>query len=108
MPESYPVVSSVAKRAHAIRSVPPVAAPPGPSAVQPGEVSRPSGPGKFELVRADGGGFLIRILDGTGAVPALSGSYQDIAAAVRGVEVVRECAATAHISDQTAQAPPLP
>ena len=108
MPKISPVLLSAAKLAHAFRSLPRVPGPAAPGAVQVAEVRRPSGPGKFELVRADGGGFLIRILDGNGDLLALSGSYPDIAAAVRGVEVVRECAASAHISDQTAQAPLLP
>jgi hypothetical protein len=38
-------------------------------------------------------------------VLALSRAYPDIAAAVEGVESVRECAAAAHISDETARTP---
>lgn len=61
----------------------------------------PSGAGALELVRVEGGRILIRILDGTGAVLALSPAHLDTAAAVIGVEALRECAATSHISDQT-------
>ena len=61
----------------------------------------PSGAGTLELVRVEGGRILIRILDGTGAVLALSPSCPDTAAALEGVEALREYAATAHISDQT-------
>lgn len=66
MPESYPVVSSVAKRAHAIRSVPPVAAPPGPSAVQPGEVSRPQGQASLNSSVLTGAGSSSAFLTGPG------------------------------------------
>ncbi|MET3950526.1 hypothetical protein [Arthrobacter sp. UYEF36] len=103
MPKIAPVLPSAAPRAPALRSGPHVPAPAGSGTDQGADVRRPAAPGKFELVRADGGGFLIRILDGTGTVLALSGSYPDIAAAVEGVEAVRECAATSHISDQTAR-----
>lgn len=100
MPKISPVLPSGAKRAHTVRNAPHAPARSGTRA--PAEVRRPSAPGKFELVRAAGDGFLIRILDGNGAVLALSRTYPDIAAAVQGVEAVRECAATSHISDQTA------
>jgi uncharacterized protein YegP (UPF0339 family) len=124
-----PVLPSADQRAHAIRTVPhapartvphapPRTVPHAPSRSGPlkvAEIRRPSAPGKFEIVRVDGGRFRIRILDGNGAVLALSRTYPDIAAAVEGVEAVRECAATSHISDQTARppgqepaAPPLP
>ena len=105
MPKISPVLPSAAHRAHALQHVPDVPAPARSGTVQGPEVPRPSSPGKFELVRADGGGFLIRILDGGGAVLALSRTYPDIAAAVHGVEAVRECAASSHISDQTAATP---
>ena len=108
MPKISPVLLSAAKLTQAFRAAPRVPDPAGSGTVQAAEVRSPSTPGKFELVRADGGGYLIRILDGNGAVLALSRTYQDKAAAVRGVEAVRECAATSHISDQTAQAPTLP
>ncbi|WP_024367229.1 YegP family protein [Arthrobacter sp. TB 26] len=108
MPKISPVLLPAAKLAHAFRAVPRVPEPAGSGAVQVAEVRSPSTPGKFELVRAEGGGYLIRILDGSGAVLALSRTYQDKTAAVRGVEAVRECAATSHISDQTARTPPLP
>ncbi len=61
----------------------------------------PSGAGTLELVRVEGGRILIRILDGTGAVLALSPSCPDTAAALEGVEAPREYAATSHISDRT-------
>ena len=66
-----------------------------------------STPGTFEIVRADGGGFLLRLVDGNGTVLALSRTYPDISAAVEGVEALREGAATSYISDQTAR-PPVP
>jgi uncharacterized protein YegP (UPF0339 family) len=100
-----PVQPSAANRADACTPVPHGRAPAISGTVQAAEVRRPSAPGKFELVRVDGGGFQIRILDGNGAVLALSRTYPDKAAAVEGVESVRECAATSHISDQTAPAP---
>lgn len=102
MPKKSPVLPSPAHSAHAFRRVPHVPAPARPDTVQVPEAARPSSPGKFEIVSVDGGGFLIRILDGNRAVLALSRTYPDIAAAVSGVEAVRECAATSHISDQTA------
>ena len=105
MPNISPVLPSAARRAQAFRRVPHVPAPARSGTIEDPAVIRPSSPGKFELVRADGGGFLIRILDGSGAVLALSRTYPDIAAAVQGVEAVRECAATSHISDQTAATP---
>lgn len=67
---------------------------------------RSSSPGTFELVRAEGG-VLIRLLDGTGALLAFSETYADIAAAVTGVETMRDCAATSHISVREASAPEL-
>ena len=114
-----PVLPSSAQRAHAIRTVPhgpartvphapPQTVPHAPAQSGPlkvAEIRRPTGPGKFEIVRVDGGGFLIRMLDGNGAVLALSRAYPGIAAAVEGVEAVRECAAAAHISDETARCP---
>jgi uncharacterized protein YegP (UPF0339 family) len=66
------------------------------------------GSGTFELVRADGGRVLIRLLDGAGALLAVSESYQDVAAAVKGIETMREYAATSHISDRTALPRSLP
>ena len=102
MPKISPVLPSSAHRAREFRPGPHVPAPARSGTIEDLEVPRPSSPGKFELVRADGGGFLIRILDGNGAVLALSRTYPDLASAVHGVEAVRECAATSHISDQTA------
>ena len=100
-----PVLPSAAQRAHAIRIVPHATAPARSVPHKVAKTRRPSAPGKFEIVRVDGGGFLIRMLDGNGAVLALSRAYPDIAAAVEGVESVRECAAAAHISDETARTP---
>ncbi|MHA7222011.1 DUF1508 domain-containing protein [Arthrobacter sp. RHLT1-20] len=65
---------------------------------------RSSSPGTFELVRADGG-VLVQLLDGAGALLAFSETYKDMAAAVKGVEAMRDCAATSHISDRTALTP---
>lgn len=87
MPESSPP-RSAAQRAPARQSAALAQAPPGA--------------GALELVRVDGGRIRIRILDGTGAVLALSPSCPDTAAALEGVEALREYAATSHISDQTA------
>ena len=101
MPNISPVQPSAAYRAHSLRRVPHGPALARSDTDQTPKVPRPSSPGKFEIVRADGGGFLLRILDGDLAVLALSRTYPDIAAAVKGVEAVRECAATSHISDQT-------
>ena len=105
MPKIPPVLPSSAQRAHAIRIVPHAPAPGRSGPLGRAEIRRPSAPGKFEIVRADGGAVLIRMLDGNGAVLALSRAYPDIAAAVEGVAAVRECAAAAHISDETARSP---
>lgn len=107
MPKIPPVQPSSGQRAHAIRRVTHAPAPPRSGTFHVAKTRLPSAPGNFEIVRADGGGFLIRMLDGNGAVLALSRAYADIAAAVEGVETVRECAAAAHISDETAL-PPVP
>lgn len=105
MQEIPPVLPSAAQRAHAIRIVPHTPAPARSVPHKVPGIRRPSAPGKFEIVRVDGDGFLIRMLDGNGAVLALSRAYPDIAAAVQGVEAVRECAAAAHISDETERSP---
>jgi hypothetical protein len=65
----------------------------------------PSGAGALELLRDAGGRIRIRILDGTGAVLALSPDYPDTAAVLEGVEALREYAATSHVSDQTGPHP---
>lgn len=103
MQEIPPVLPSAGKRAHAIRIAPHTPARTVPH--KGTDVRRSPEPGKFEIVRVDGGKFIIRMLDGNGAVLALSRAYPDIAAAVHGVEAVRECAAAAHISDGTARSP---
>lgn len=107
MPKIPPVQPSAAQRAPAIQRVPHAPAPARSGTFRAAETRRSFAPGKFEIVRGVGGGFLIRMLDGNGAVLALSEAYRDIAAAVEGVEAVRECAAAAHISDETAR-PPVP
>ncbi|WP_258074155.1 YegP family protein [Arthrobacter sp. Y81] len=86
-------------------ATPTLPAPAGPDAVPVDELPWRSTPGTFEIVRVDGGGFLLRLVDGNGMVLALSRTYPDISAAVKGVEAVREGAATSHISDQTARPP---
>jgi uncharacterized protein YegP (UPF0339 family) len=105
MPKFSPGLPSAPERLHAYRSRPLVPAPAGHDAIPAYEVPRRSTPGTFEIVRVDGGGFLLRLLDGDGTVLALSRIYSDISAAVKGVEAVREAAATSHISDQTARQP---
>ena len=77
----------------------------GPDAVPISELPCRSTPGTFEIVRVDGGGFLLRLVDGNGMVLATSRTYPDISAAVKGVEAVRESAATSHISDETVRHP---
>lgn len=57
--------------------------------------------GTFELVPDEQGGVRIRLINGAGNVLAVSGSYQDSAAAASGVTEIREHAATAHISDRS-------
>ena len=98
---------SAAKGAHASRGRPLVPAPAGPGTAPVDELPWRSTPGTFEIVRADGGGFLLRLVDGNGTVLAFSRTYPDISAAVEGVEALREGAATSYISDQTAR-PPVP
>ena len=107
MPKFSQGLPSAAKRAHFYRSRPFVPASAGPDAVPVHELPWRSTPGTFEIVRVDGGGFLLRLVDRDGMVLALSRTYPDISAAVKGVEAVREGAATSHISDQTAL-PPVP
>lgn len=107
MPKPSPRLPSPVQHASVYRSRPFVPAPAGSDAVPVDELPRRSTPGTFEIVCADGGGFLLRLVDGNGMVLALSRTYPDISAAVKGVEAVREGAATSHISDQTAL-PPVP
>lgn len=107
MPKPYPRLPSLYQHASLYRNRPSVPAPAGSDAVPIDELPRRSTPSTFEIVRADGGGFLLRLVDGNGLMLALSRTYPDIPAAVKGVEAVREGAATSHISDQTAL-PPAP
>ena len=105
MPKPSPRLPSSVQHASVYRSRPFVPAPAGSDAVPVDDLPWRSTPSTFEIVRADGGGFLLRLVDGNGMVLALSRTYPDISAAVRGVEAVRESAATSHISDQTALPP---
>jgi uncharacterized protein YegP (UPF0339 family) len=107
MPKFSQGLPSAANRAHFFRSRPFVPASAAPDAVPVPELAVRSTPGTSEIVRVDGGGFLLRLVDGDGMVLALSRTYPDLSAAVKGVEAVREGAATSHISDQTAR-PPAP
>lgn len=107
MPKPSPRLPSPVQHASVYRSRPFVPASAGSDAVPIVEPSWRSTPNTFEIVRADGGGLLLRLVDGNGMVLALSRTYPDISAAVKGVEAVREGAATSHISDQTAL-PPVP
>ncbi len=107
MPKFSQGLPSAAKSALVYRGRPLVPAPAGPDAVPVDELPWRSTPGTFEIVRVDGGGFLLRLVDGDGKVLALSRTYADISAAVEGVEALREGAATSYISDQTAR-PPVP
>ncbi|GAP56044.1 hypothetical protein AHiyo6_26090, partial [Arthrobacter sp. Hiyo6] len=107
MPKYSQGLPFAANRAHVYRDRTFVPAPAGPDPVPVDELPCRSTPGTFEIVRGDGGGFLLRLVDGNGMVLALSRTYPDITAAVKGVEAVREGAATSHISDQTAR-PPVP
>lgn len=107
MPKFYQSLPSVAKREHVYRSRPLVPEPAGPDVLPVHELPWRSTPDTFEIVRAVGGGFLLRLVDGDGMVLAFSRTYPDISAAVKGVEAVREGAATSHISDQTGR-PPVP
>lgn len=107
MPKSSPRLPSLVQHASGYRSRPCVPVPAGSDAVRVDELPWRSTPSTFEIVRADGGGFLLRLVDGKGMMLVLSRTYPDIPAAVKGVEAVREGAATSHISDQTAL-PPVP
>lgn len=107
MPKFSQGPPSAAKGALVYRGRPLVPAPAGPDAVPVDELPWRSAPGTFEIVRADGGGFLLRLVDKNGTLLAFSRTYPDISAAVEGVEALREGAATSHISDQTAR-PPVP
>lgn len=107
MPKFSQGLPVAAKGAHVSRGRPIVPAPAGSDAVPVDKLPCRSTPGTFEIVRADGGGFLLRLVDGNGTVLAFSRTYPDISAAVEGVEALREGAATSYISDQTAR-PPVP
>lgn len=58
--------------------------------------------GSFELRAVDQGGVRILLVNEKGKVLAVSGRYLDKAAAAAGITAIREHAATAHITDETA------
>jgi uncharacterized protein YegP (UPF0339 family) len=101
MPKPSPALSITARPEPLLRIVPALAAPDVSGAARPSAIRRRTVPGSFELVHIDGGGCLLRLLDGNGALVALSGTYPDIDAAVHGVEAVREYAASSYILDRT-------
>jgi uncharacterized protein YegP (UPF0339 family) len=55
--------------------------------------------GMFELVDAPGGGYRVRMLDGSGALIAVSVTFPTKKAAAHGVAVTREIAGTGLIRD---------
>ena len=57
--------------------------------------------GYFELVDAPDGGYRIRMLDGTGALLAVSITFPTKKAAVAGVAMAREIAGTGLIRDRS-------
>ena len=57
--------------------------------------------GYFELVDAPDGGYRIRMLDGAGALMAVSITFPTKKAAVAGVAMVREIAGTGLIRDRS-------
>lgn len=61
--------------------------------------------GRFELFVDAQSQFRFRLLDGRGAVVAVSSGFEDKLAAVAGIEAVRECAGTGLITDVSDQAP---
>lgn len=65
--------------------------------------------GYFELVDAPDGGYRIRLLDGSGALMAISITFPTKRAAVAGVARAREIAGTGLIRDHSrdGQAPPV-
>ncbi|MET1022259.1 MAG: hypothetical protein ABWX69_08685 [Arthrobacter sp.] len=62
--------------------------------------------GHFELVDAPDGGYRIRMLDGAGALMAVSVTFPTKKAAVAGVAQAREIAGTGLIRDRSAGAQP--
>lgn len=60
--------------------------------------------GYFELVDAPDGGYRIRLLDGTGALMAVSVTFPTKRAAVAGVAQAREIAGTGLIRDSCSDA----
>ena len=58
--------------------------------------------GYFELVDAPDGGYRIRMLDGAGALMAVTVTYPTKRAAVAGVAQAREIAGTGLIRDRSA------
>ncbi|MBG0741211.1 hypothetical protein IV500_17735 [Paeniglutamicibacter antarcticus] len=57
--------------------------------------------GSFELVDASDGGYRIKMLGGGGSLLAVSMSYPSKAAAVRGIEVLREIGGTGLVRDHS-------
>jgi uncharacterized protein YegP (UPF0339 family) len=64
--------------------------------------------GYFELVDAPDGGYRIRLLDGTGALMAVSVTFPTKRAAVAGVAQAREIAGTGLIRDRCKDAAKRP
>jgi uncharacterized protein YegP (UPF0339 family) len=62
--------------------------------------------GYFELVDAPDGGYRIRMVDGTGALMAVSVTFPTKRAAVAGVNQAREIAGTGLIRDRSTDRPP--
>lgn len=59
--------------------------------------------GLFELFVDAQSQFRFRLLDGKGAVVALSSGFDDKLAAIAGIDAVRECAGTGLIADLSDQ-----
>lgn len=57
--------------------------------------------GQFELVDDAGGGYRARLTDKTGKLLALSEKYNTMKAAARGIQAIREIAASALIEDKS-------
>ena len=57
--------------------------------------------GHFEIIDASGGGFRVRLLDGTGNLVATSVEYPTKQAAVAGISYTREIAGTGLIRDMS-------
>jgi uncharacterized protein YegP (UPF0339 family) len=64
--------------------------------------------GYFELVDAPDGGYRIRMVDGAGALMAVSVTFPTKQAAVAGVNQAREIAGTGLIRDRSTDGPSAP